>query len=120
MWRPLLEGRARTMALEAIAGIVRETSQIARPETIDELTLTRGVAGVAVFSTYLARSGASHEAIELKQRYVDYAGAGIAEIPLNGSLWRGFAGIGWLAEYARDTEDDPGEAIDDALLEFVS
>ena len=114
-WRSLLDGESRDRALEIIDAITRATSTIEPPTNVASISLVGGLTGVGVFHHHVGHPSPALEVVS----------DAISEIPLNGSLWRGFTGVAWLVEHAaqsaaEDATDDANEAIDEALLEFLA
>ncbi len=131
-WRPLLEGSSAARAAEAIDAIAADLEQpppasdrndvIDLGRRVDEASLARGRAGYALFFGCRAACGnADAEAACLAHlgEAIDAVGA----VQMGPSLFMGFCGVAWacdvLAEIILDAEEDPNEAIDDALIPLL-
>jgi hypothetical protein len=132
-WRPLLSGELAERAnaalddiaadLAGIAGIAGSTGSTAEATSRD-LSLAGGLAGIALFFSYLhfARPGQGHDdtAMNLLERAIK----GTAELPVGAGLYGGFAGVAWTLEHLNgrlfDPEgEDPGEEITGVLREYL-
>jgi lantibiotic modifying enzyme len=106
-WRPLLDG---SDADRARAAIDRISDELVALEDLDDPTLIRGWAGIALFHGYRARcgdpdaAGHAHDAIAAA---LGLLGTG-QHAPWFGD---GYLGIAWVMEHLRDVID-----VDDATL----
>ncbi|HEV7518071.1 MAG TPA: lanthionine synthetase LanC family protein, partial [Thermoanaerobaculia bacterium] len=138
-WRPVLEGdlaRAANAAIDDIAAslapslapsLASPTDMASDPAGFGssrDLSLAGGLAGVALFFSYLhfARPGRGHDdtAMTLLERAI----AGTAELPVSAGLYGGFAGVAWTLEHLNgrlfDPEgEDPGEEIATVLRDYL-
>ncbi|MGE5177984.1 MAG: lanthionine synthetase C family protein [Bacteroidota bacterium] len=96
-----------------------------------DASLASGTAGQAVLHAYLARSGAPGEAA-LARECLDAAIEAAGRVPMEGSLFTGFVGIGWAMEHTSrllaaggadrgddgnaGEPEDPLDSIDETLL----
>lgn len=132
-WRPILTGDLLERARQAIDEIAADLRQIAADPSRDTLkswsrggpSLAGGDAGLAFFFTYMdqARPGEGFDeiALELLERAIE--GTGAVQSPA--SLYGGFSGVAWALEHLRgrvfegDGDEDPGEEVAAALLEYL-
>jgi lantibiotic biosynthesis protein len=123
-WVPLLQG---TDASEAIAGaeaIARDLASAGTQESVG-LSLSAGLAGLALFFDYLERSLGQAAAGGWAERSLDQAITQLARHPAPGpSLFHGYVGVAWVAEHLGRgeqslEEEDPNEEIDQALLSIL-
>ncbi|MDQ3916166.1 MAG: lanthionine synthetase C family protein [Actinomycetota bacterium] len=128
-WRPLLEGSSAARAAEAVdaiaAGLQRPPPASDRNDVtdlgrrVDEASLARGRAGYALFFGCKAEAGDA-EAEAPCLAHLGEAIDALASVRMGPSLFMGFCGVAWacdvLGEIILDAEDDPNEAIDDALI----
>ena len=123
-WRPILDGEPRARA-EAVVTEIAGT--LAEPGAISATSLARGSPGLALFFAYLGRTrpGQGHE--ERASRLLEAAIDAVASEPLTASLYSGFTGVVWASEHLAGPfldddgdEDDPNQAIDEALLELLA
>jgi lantibiotic modifying enzyme len=125
-WSPLLAGRLRAQALEAVQAIARSLSTSKfRPVEADRGSLVGGHAGLAVFFTYLKQAGLANRRSKLAERFLDEAADAVAETSLTPSLFEGFTGVAWATEHLAGRlfdpdEEDANEEIDEALLDYVT
>lgn len=131
-WRPILTGEAAARATAAIEAITTHL-QLPPPtqehndnsyQTSVSASLAGGDAGLAILYTYLAQAhpAQGHEttALAFLERAIDT----VASMPAWPSLYSGFTGVAWATEHLtgrliEHDADDPNEAIDAALLEFI-
>jgi hypothetical protein len=130
-WRPLLSGelaRGANAAIDDIAadlaGLAGLDSRPAAAGSSRDLSLSGGLAGIALFFAYLhfARPGEGHDdtAMAFLERAID----GTAELPVGSGLYGGFAGVAWTLEHLNgrlfDPEDeDPGAEIATVLQGYL-
>ena len=93
--------------------------------TVETLSLAGGLAGQALFFTYLAqawsRDGDRERAVQSLEEAVD----ALTEVEMGPSLYSGFTGVAWAAEHLQDRlfdpdTEDPNEMIDDVLLDYLA
>jgi hypothetical protein len=118
--RPLLRGKAADEATTALRRISRALIALP-PRKSGGPTLAVGNAGLALAHTALdplfPRAG--HRA--LAERALERSIAALARLEMSASLYGGFTGIAWAAELLRgDSGDDANEAIDEALIPYLS
>jgi lantibiotic modifying enzyme len=119
-WRPILEGESKQRALDVIKDVC-DTLRNHTDEEYERGNLAGGGCGRAIMYAYVAQAGLGtfEPAEELLGRAVD----AVAETPMRPDLYAGFTGVAWTAEHlqgAAEGDEDPNEAIDEALLEHVS
>jgi hypothetical protein len=124
-WHPLLEGSAAAQAEQALREIA---TSLTLPEhafrTGREASVAGGVAGQALFYSYLHLHTSDPAAADRAVELLDRAAEELAGTPMPPSLYSGFPGIAWTMEHLRgrlfedeeDEEDDPVGEIDEALL----
>lgn len=120
-WRPILDGslaeRSRTAVQEIVAALPAPSST-----EMSDATLAQGAAGLAVLYAYLSRAG--YVDGESANEFLERALQAVSGEPMGGSLYGGFVGVAWamthLQEQLFDTgEQDPGEAVDEALRSYL-
>lgn len=122
-WSPILEGEAAAQAAAAVTAVAEAIGEGPLPTRSTGASLGTGEAGIALLFEYLdrARPGAGYGEIAQQrlERAIDIL-ASSTQLP---SLYGGFTGVSWVAEYlqggAADEEEDPNEAIDAALLDHL-
>lgn len=122
VWAPLVEGEAAAPVLAAVEAIAHDLAAV-EPASL-EPGLARGAAGVALFFAYLEKALGRAEAGERAEAFLERAIDGLAQsAALGASLYRGFAGVAWVAEHLTAGEaeegDDANEGIDAALLAIL-
>jgi hypothetical protein len=131
-WRPLLSGdlaQAASAAVDDVAADLARLADIAATPagfgSSRDLSLAGGLAGIALFFSYLhfARPDRGHDdtAMELLERAIE----GTAELPVGAGLYGGFAGVAWTLEHLTgrlfDPEgEDPGEEIAEVLRGYLA
>ena len=129
-WRPILTGAAGGRALEAVGDIARDlraryAAGAPAAPAAEAYSLSDGRAGGALFHAYLGEAlgdeGAREAAVGLLEAALDAAAGG----PRSAWLYQGFTGVAWaLAHLAGRLidpgEDDPNDAVDQALLGLLS
>lgn len=114
--QPLLTGIVAREAREALSAISSSLARVA-PARVRDPSLAGGAAGVALFHTVAEtvqpEAGHARRARRWIERVVELAG----EQDLSAGLFDGAAGVGWMLSrfVGADAEDDPAEAIDEAL-----
>ncbi len=121
-WRPILSGTTTAQqALQAVDAIAESITSLPGERGP---SLAGGQAGLAVFYTWLARTRRAPQADVLAWQCLDQAIEAVATQAMNASLWGGFTGVAWAADLVGrllDPEaEDRSEAVDDALLRFLS
>src|SRR5258705_8229341 len=104
-WRPLLDGVLREQALGAVRDIaegLRNPVVGRAPEgaesdanAIDDFSLCTGLAGIALFYSYVAEAELLDDAQDIARCMLEDAEAALAQQKMGPSLCAGFAGIGW-------------------------
>ncbi|MEO8699985.1 MAG: lanthionine synthetase C family protein [Kofleriaceae bacterium] len=121
-WRPILEGEAAAQAIRVAGEIAHELVAACTPvgpPDPREAIVDRGDAGLALACAYLYRAGLLDSG-DAAGELLDRALVAVAEHEMDHTLLRGFTGIGWVANHIiGDPEDDPVEAIDEALLALL-
>lgn len=131
-WRPVLEGPVAERAREAVRGIADGLDAVpplrlgdprADPRAFGA-SLAGGRAGLAVFYAYLARAWSDRQAAEKASRLLDEAIDAMAQVEMDASLYAGFPGIVWAAGHLSADQqepegEDPNQAVDQALTEFL-
>jgi lantibiotic modifying enzyme len=121
-WRPILSGTTAEQALQAVDAIAETIPSITSPAGRDP-SLGTGQAGLALFYTWLARTRRMPQAEVLAWQCLDDAIEAVSTQAMNASLYGGFSGVAWAAELVDGLDaraEDRNEAIDDALLRFLS
>lgn len=135
-WKPLLEGRWRHDALEAVDAIAAVTHDAieswsaahADPSGANAHSLAWGRAGAGLFFAYrdaAQRHGDGDDAYALLNRSIE----AMNESEPTASLFTGFAGVAWVSEHLDamsrtgaddEGDDDPNADVDAALIEHLS
>jgi lantibiotic biosynthesis protein len=126
-WQPILHGSAKEAALDAVRSIADSLqARRLRPDWPHRhASVMIGASGMALLYAYLARvmpeSGANLTAASLLEEAFDL----VASEPMDASLFHGFTGVGWTVAHLRHqlfdpADDDPAEAVDEALLELLN
>ncbi len=128
-WHSLLDGDLRDEAIATIADIAAALRKPQFTNRIDDpaadasyrLGLASGLAGIALFHAYLAKTGLHPDAKEIAEDFLDQAVAGPAQHVMNPALFAGFTGIAWVHTHVRHGlfgERDQGSLteIDEALI----
>jgi lantibiotic modifying enzyme len=107
--------------VDAIADSITSTTSLPGER---EPSLAGGQAGLALFYTWLARTGRMPQADVFAWQCLDQAIEAVSTQAMNASFWGGFTGVAWAADLVdrlldQDAEDR-GEAVDDALLRLLS
>jgi lantibiotic modifying enzyme len=133
-WQILLDGNRQEHALGAMDAIVQKL-RAATPEALatlpsysqpgSEATLAGGFAGLAVLFAYLARARSGQDDAASAVRFLEQAMDAVAAAPLPASLYSGFTGVAWATAHLQKDlfeagDEDPNEAIDEALREHLS
>lgn len=125
-WQPILHGSTKESALDAIRSIAEGLQALRLRPDLPRLhaSVMVGASGMALLYAYLARvmpeSGANMTAASLLEEAIDL----VASEPMDASLYNGFTGVGWTIAHLRHqlfdpADDDPAEAVDEALLELL-
>ena len=136
-WGPILTGELDERAQEAVQAIADRLDEMPADWVPDDLpeplqdgaknnaSLAGGRAGLAVFYGYLAQAWSRERdrrrAGQLLEEAIDLM-AGAKLLP---SFYAGFTGVAWAAEHLQrglldpDEEDDPNDAIDEVLLDYL-
>jgi hypothetical protein len=118
-WRPILGAADRAAVLEVIEAIAHDLTTQPRGYRWgagQDLVLADGEAGIAVFLAELPDHRAEAE------RRIARAVEGVSAGGMDASLHRGFSGIAWAWQRVHGPahDDDPFEALDDALLDVLA
>jgi lantibiotic biosynthesis protein len=123
-WRPILSVPVAEQALQAVDAIAESIASSDVPPGGPDPSLCRGQAGLALFHTWLARTGRTPQADVLAWKSLEEAIDGVSTQAMNPSLWGGFTGVAWAAELVDSLLDpdpeDRNEAVDEALLGLLS
>lgn len=120
-WQPILDGslaeRSRTTVQEIVAALPAPSSM-----EISSATLAGGTAGLAVLCAYLSRAG--YDESENATEFLERAMQAVSAEPMGTSLYAGFVGVAWVMTHLQEqlydaAEQDPCEAIDEALLTYL-
>ena len=118
-WRPILDGRLAERALSTVQDIVEALP--APSDKISDASLSRGTAGLAILCAYLSRAGLDDDVNAAE--FLAHAVNLVSSQPMGSSLYGGFTGIAWAAAHLQDqlldSDDDPNEAIDEALKAYL-
>ena len=131
LWTPVLDGSLTARACEAIQAIAQRLGQPptcdqndVRLHGIEDVSLAGGRAGLAVFYAYLAKAGLAENAQKKASAFLDEAIDAAATAPMEPSLYGGFTGIAWSMAHLQGQmaalDENPNEAVDEALLDYVS
>jgi lantibiotic modifying enzyme len=136
-WRPILTGADGSQALEVVRDIARHLATLYAERDAGDRTnppaggwdvdysLADGRAGAALFHAYLGEAldddGARETAVRLLEAALDAA----FDRPRSASLYQGFTGVAWALAHLTGRlidagEEDPNEAVDQALIELLS
>jgi hypothetical protein len=145
VWQPILTGDVGAQAL----ALVEEVARALTPENPFpgaersypvSANLNRGRAGIAILYAYLATLGRSDERLRLSYEQaalacLEYAMDVVNDHPMTESLYAGFSGVAWVAEFLARMDStgtgspeqldtagdvDANRSIDDLLLGLVS
>lgn len=133
-WQPVLSGALRDSAEECALSIIDalaplssalEDDLVSRLSTEHGVSLSRGVAGLALLYHYAARAYADRRLERLSVSMVNAALDGIATRRSEPSLFGGFVGVAWAAAYLQSAgvamPDEVDLApVDAILLRYVS
>lgn len=120
-WRPLLEGPLAAEALAAVHQIAAALPPAGSTPPGRGASLAGGQTGQALFHAYLALHGGDESEADRAAELLDSAAELLAEVPMDMSLYSGFAGVAWVIEHLRgrlfeSDDEDPNLEIDEALL----
>src|ERR1700710_1290833 len=125
-WNPLLEGPLADKVSRSLREIADALPGAAPKAGNPPASLASGMAGEALFYTYLALATADTAAADRAADLVDRAGEELANSPMAPNLYSGFPGVAWTMEHLQgrlfesggeeEGEDDPMLEIDEALL----
>lgn len=119
-WSPILDDALRAQVLKSVQEIADSLPQFIPAHA----SLAGGLAGLAVFQAYLAQTRNDDDAAQTAGRLLVSALEQTATTPMPPSLYGGFTGVAWAVEHLSaqllDTDDDdPNEAVDALLLEYL-
>jgi hypothetical protein len=120
-WLPLLEGPLAAEALEAVHQIAAALPAAGSTASNRGASLAGGQTGQALFHAYLALHEDDESEANRAAELLDSAAELLAEVPMDMSLYTGFAGVAWVIEHLRgrlfeSDDEDPNLEIDEALL----
>jgi hypothetical protein len=92
-WRPILSGTAAEQALQAVDAIAESIPPITASPGERDPSLGRGLAGLALLYTWLARAGRMPQVDVLARQCLDQAVEAVSAQALNASLYGGFPGV---------------------------
>jgi lantibiotic modifying enzyme len=125
-WQPIVSGAEQGRVLEVVGDIadaLRARYTASAPD--DAYTLVDGRAGAALLHAYLGvaldDAGMQEATVRLLEEALDAASQG----PQSVSLYGGFTGVAWVLAHLDGRlidlgQEDPNDAIDQALLRLVS
>ncbi len=128
-WNPLLEGPLADKVSRALREIADALPGAAPKVGNPPAALASGMAGEALFYTYLALATADTAAADRAADLVDRAGEELANSPMAPNLYSGFPGVAWTMEHLQgrlfesggeEDDEDPMLEIDEALLAPLS
>ncbi|HZT42756.1 MAG TPA: lanthionine synthetase C family protein [Chthonomonadaceae bacterium] len=133
-WQPLLEGDLAACAKAILLEIAQELrdpppayslpmeASLPDRQRLEEVSLAGGRTGLAVLFAYLAQAGFDGEAAETAARFLEDGIVALSTLPMPPNLYSGFTGIAWAVAHLQETEEDEedaGEEIDAALLDYL-
>ena len=128
-WNPLLEGPLADKVSRALREIADALPDAAPKAGNPPASLASGMAGEALFYTYLALATADTAAADRAADLVERAGEELANSPMAPNLYSGFPGVAWTMEHLQgrlfesggeEDGEDPMLEIDEALLAPLS
>jgi class I lanthipeptide synthase len=134
-WQPIAEGELRRRAdaaLDRIADALVSppvawlpSGAPASEQAAANLSLAGGAAGQALMHAYLRHTRPAGDHLARASRCVESATDGVQRVELGASLFSGFTGVAWVIEHLtgtvlEPTEEDPLEAIDEALCGYLA
>ena len=127
-WRPLLEGETAEAAWKAIEDVAAALSPPpAEEEDVHPswgVSLSNGVAGLALFYSYLAEARHDESAADTAMDYLGQSLDALASLGMLPGLYSGFSGMAWTVEHLRgwlfESEEEEGDSpVLDALLTLL-
>jgi lantibiotic modifying enzyme len=126
-WNPLLAGPLAEQASRTLREITDALPSAESKRPGSPATLASGMAGQALFYTYLALATSDETAADRAAELVEGAADELASTPMAPNLYAGFAGVAWTMEHLQgrlfestaegeDAGEDPMLEIDEALL----
>jgi hypothetical protein len=124
-WNPLLEGPLADKVSRSLREIADALPGAAPKAGGQPASLASGMAGEALFYTYLALATADTAAADRAADLVERAGEELANSPMAPNLYSGFPGVAWTMEHLQgrlfesggeEEGEDPMLEIDEALL----
>jgi hypothetical protein len=123
-WRPILSGTAAEQALQAVDAIAGSIPPTTAPPRERDPSLGRGLAGLALLHTWLARADRTPQSGVLARQCLDQACEAVSVQAVHASLYGGFPGVAWAADVVDHLldadEEDRGEDVDAAVLRLLS
>jgi len=124
----LLEGETAEAAWEAIDDVAAALNPApAEEEDVNPFwgaSLSNGVAGLALFYSYLAEARHDESAADTAMDYLDQSLDALASLAMSPGLYSGFSGVAWTVEHLRgwlfESEEDEGDSpVLEALLTLL-
>jgi hypothetical protein len=122
-WNPLLEGPLADKVSRALREIADALPGATPKAGNPPASLASGMAGEALFYTYLALATADTAAADRAADLIERAGEELSNSPMAPNLYSGFPGVAWTMEHLQGRlfesggeEEDPMLEIDEALL----
>jgi hypothetical protein len=126
-WKPLLEGPLAERASRTVREIADALPSAPSRPGGQPASLASGMAGQALFYSYLALATSDEAAADRAAELVEKAADELASTPMAPNLYAGFPGISWTMEHLQgrlfesapegeDDGEDPMLEIDEALL----
>jgi hypothetical protein len=137
IWWPILDGALRRQALAVAAEIAEalrdpppacvpeKAPEMGRAQAVEDGSLAGGRAGLAVLFAYLAQARSEPGDADVAVRFLNDAIEAVASVPMSDALYGGFTGVAWTVAHLQErlslpSEEDPNEAIDDALVDSLN
>ncbi|HEX4499303.1 MAG TPA: lanthionine synthetase C family protein [Thermoanaerobaculia bacterium] len=124
-WHPLLEGPLAEQASRVVREIADALPTAPSRPGGQPASLAGGMAGEAVFYSYLALATPDEAAADRAAELVERAADELSSTPMAPNLYAGFAGVAWAMEHLQgrlfesggeEEGEDPMLEIDEALL----
>ena len=122
-WRPILSGALQREALAAVAAVADDVAKSG--ERLRDPSLISGGAGLAVFHAYVRHARLRPGGAPATQHSLQKAVEAVASVTMGPMLFGGFSGVAWAVAHLQgkrqsSDEEGPTEAVDAALVGFVS
>jgi lantibiotic modifying enzyme len=123
-WHPILAGEVRERALEAVREIAAELNGRNWLERSDP-SLENGTPGLAILFTYLDRAFPGNGYDDIALMFLNQALSALETEHMGLSFYGGISGIAWAIAHIEGEPsgaegENPYEAIDDVLAEFLA